>query len=138
MSLAANVITSFTSIGQCCTCGVPMVLSEMLYLRAKRDSSISFYCELGHKQSFSEGENQRLKKQIENERRRREWADENAARARAEARCQERRASSFKGHLTRTKNRISAGVCPCCNRTFKQLARHMKSKHPKYLKDEKK
>jgi hypothetical protein len=24
------------------------------------------------------------------------------------------------------------GVCPCCNRTFQQLARHMKAKHPGY------
>lgn len=23
-----------------------------------------------------------------------------------------------------------AGVCPCCNRTFSQLSRHMQSKHP--------
>jgi hypothetical protein len=23
-------------------------------------------------------------------------------------------------------------VCPCCNRTFQALARHMNSKHPTY------
>jgi hypothetical protein len=22
--------------------------------------------------------------------------------------------------------------CPCCNRTFQQLARHMKAKHPEH------
>ena len=32
--------------------------------------------------------------------------------------------------LTRVKNRVSRGVCPNCNRTFKDLARHMASKHP--------
>jgi RNase P subunit RPR2 len=29
----------------------------------------------------------------------------------------------------RIAKRIHAGVCPKCNRTFQQLARHMKSKH---------
>lgn len=28
------------------------------------------------------------------------------------------------------QTRIGAGICPCCNRTFSQLARHMQSKHP--------
>ena len=32
--------------------------------------------------------------------------------------------------LTRLQKRIHAGVCPCCNRTFTNVARHMKTKHP--------
>lgn len=37
--------------------------------------------------------------------------------------------------LNRTVARIDyegAGMCPCCRRTFKQLAEHMKSKHPDF------
>ena len=30
------------------------------------------------------------------------------------------------------KNRVAASVCPCCKKTFKQLAAHMKNKHPNY------
>jgi hypothetical protein len=30
------------------------------------------------------------------------------------------------------KKRAVAGVCPCCNRHFRELERHMASKHPKY------
>lgn len=30
---------------------------------------------------------------------------------------------------TRIKNRVKNGVCPCCNRTFENLARHMQAKH---------
>lgn len=37
-----------------------------------------------------------------------------------------------KGQLTKTKKRIGAGVCPCCNRTFQDLARHMTGQHPDY------
>ncbi len=32
----------------------------------------------------------------------------------------------------RTRKRVGSGVCPCCSRTFQQLARHMKAKHPAY------
>lgn len=32
----------------------------------------------------------------------------------------------------RLKKRIKHGVCPCCRRTFKQLAAHMKTKHPTF------
>jgi hypothetical protein len=34
---------------------------------------------------------------------------------------------------TRIRNRIAAGVCPCCTRTFKNVARHIKDKHPTYV-----
>lgn len=37
-----------------------------------------------------------------------------------------------KGLLTRMKNRVGNGVCPCCNRHFKNLQGHMKTKHPEF------
>ena len=42
-----------------------------------------------------------------------------------------RRTAAAKGEVTKIKKRISCGVCPCCNRTFQNLASHMKTKHPK-------
>lgn len=39
-----------------------------------------------------------------------------------------------RGVVTKTKNRIGKGVCPCCNRTFVELARHIATKHPDYAK----
>ena len=41
-----------------------------------------------------------------------------------------------KGVVTRLKKRAIAGVCPCCNRTFQQLAAHMAHKHPDYKQPE--
>ena len=43
-----------------------------------------------------------------------------------------RRLSATKGVVTRTNNRISNGVCPCCTRSFQNLKRHMTSQHPGY------
>lgn len=37
-----------------------------------------------------------------------------------------------KGVTTKIRKRIAKGVCPCCNRTFADLARHMECKHPDY------
>lgn len=34
----------------------------------------------------------------------------------------------------RVKRRAEAALCPCCNRHFSQLERHMKSKHPDVVK----
>ena len=44
---------------------------------------------------------------------------------------------SLRAHIaakTRLKNRIANGVCPCYNRYFEKLQRHIQNKHPKYLK----
>lgn len=42
------------------------------------------------------------------------------------------RVAAYKGQVTKVKRRVSKGVCPCCNRTFENLARNMESQHPAY------
>jgi hypothetical protein len=44
----------------------------------------------------------------------------------------EREASIERDKLARLRKRAKHGVCPCCKRTFQQLARHMKQKHPEF------
>ena len=41
-----------------------------------------------------------------------------------------------KAAKTRLKNRVGKGVCPCCNRSFANLKRHMASQHPEFAGDE--
>lgn len=69
------------------------------------------------------------------EQKQRERADRAEARARSvkcTLRTTERQLSATRGVVTRTKNRISKGICPCCNRQFTNLHRHMETKHPEY------
>lgn len=66
-------------------------------------------------------------REVEQERKRKEWAQQ-------EARITERRRRALKGQLTKTKKRIGHGVCPCCQRSFENLRRHMTTKHPTYTK----
>lgn len=71
------------------------------------------------------GELNQKEQQLATERKRTEWA-------RQEVRIIDRSRRAVKANLTRFKNRIGRGVCPCCRRNFENLQRHMKTKHPRY------
>jgi hypothetical protein len=79
---------------------------------------------------FSNGENARLKRELaqkEEEIRMKERAV-TAAKCEAEAARLQAHKAALK--CRRIEKRVRAGVCPCCNRTFSNLARHMQTKHP--------
>ena len=82
--------------------------------------------------SYSETTNDRLRKQLEVAYRQKAALNGQLSRAREATEHEMRRANGYKGHLTRAKKRAANGVCPCCNRSFSNLARHMKCKHPDY------
>jgi regulator of protease activity HflC (stomatin/prohibitin superfamily) len=106
-----------------------------------RSSYVDFYCINGHLQAFSvqPTEAQCLQKQLDAERLARQRAEQRVAerddavnKAREEAQHERNRANGYKGHATRITKRAKAGVCPCCNRHFTALERHMASKHPDF------
>jgi hypothetical protein len=115
-----------------CWCGIAHAVPRELYDHVKQqhtdgDRQTGIYCPLGHNWIFSgEGEAEKLAKQLERERKR-------LAATRDLLTHEERSHAATRGHLTRTKKRVAHGVCPCCNRTFKQLAAHMKNKHPEFV-----
>ena len=41
-------------------------------------------------------------------------------------------AEATRVRLVRDRHRFANGVCPCCNRSFDNVRRHMESKHPDY------
>lgn len=54
----------------------------------------------------------------------------------ADLRETEARRRGEKAAKTRLRNRIVVGVCPCCNRTFQNLHRHMDKMHPEFKEQE--
>lgn len=74
---------------------------------------------------FKDNENARLKRDLEDEKKRKD-----AALARANE--TERNLAQALRREKLIKHRVAAGTCPCCKRTFKQLAAHMNRKHPDY------
>lgn len=82
---------------------------------------------------FTNGENARLKRELELERKRKEWAEQEAANARARAQRAEHATRAQKGVTTKLRKRIANGVCPCCRRSFTNLARHIAGQHPGFV-----
>lgn len=111
---------------ECCSCGTAFVLTNAKYRRCK-DEKESFYCPNGHSQSFVQSEIQKLQKQIDQEKR-------NVAYERDRAERHLKSSTALKGEITKLKNRIGNGVCPCCNRSFQNLKRHLECKHPEFKK----
>lgn len=103
-----------------------------------RKSRQTFHCPWGHQMSFRAGprEEDLLRKALETQKQQNAMIADDARRARERAEQAERRASAARGQVTRLKNRAAAGVCPCCNRTFANLQRHMAGKHPTFLAEE--
>ncbi len=119
-----------------CSCGgVYAILESVRHQKQLEGKSWTCpYCATGW--GFAgNGTNAKLKRQLEqaernikNEQKRTQWA-------RNEAKQNEYRRRAEKAAKTRIKNRIANGVCPRCQRSFKNLHRHMKSKHPDYAGD---
>lgn len=112
----------------CCNCGVRFAMTKEFKAQRleNRGPNNSFYCPNGHKQHYvgkSEADmlrerNKRLDRMWNSERERREAA--------------ERRAAAARGQVTKIKKRVGKGVCPCCNRSFQNLHRHMTTEHPTF------
>jgi hypothetical protein len=115
-------------IHQCGVCGVIWGLEDT-FMDGRRDDHKGWDCPNGHGFVFKgESERDRLRREVAEERRR-------VQATRDLLHSEERSHAATRGHLTRTKKRVAQGVCPCCNRTFQQLLRHMANKHPDYIEE---
>ena len=112
----------------CGTCGVVHAIPEAMYDAAAREGGW-WHCPNGHKRGWHEGsektEINKLRRELDAERARKAEA---LSRANEAALAREKAQKALDRHKKRTKN----GVCPCCNRSFVALARHIKNKHPEY------
>lgn len=115
----------------CYNCSVSFAMTVKLNDRRRSDQK-SFWCPNGHQQSYCKSTESKLKERLEKQ------VDENRELEARLGKTQEflanarHSARAHKGAHTKTRKRVSHGVCPCCNRTFDNLARHMKGQHPNY------
>jgi DNA repair exonuclease SbcCD ATPase subunit len=123
MGLHAIQYTEKLQTLACCGCGVQFAIPESLE-KNRRDDHKTFHCPNGHPNYFpAKTEAEKLKEDLAKEKQRREMAEREAA-------MEARRAINAQNELARVQKRVKNGVCPCCNRTFQNLHRHMKTKHP--------
>lgn len=111
--------------GDCIVCGIQIVLPQQFYRHRLKDHK-SFHCVNGHIQQFcGETEEEKLRKIVAQK-------DERIALERKWREEAERKTSAARGQITKIKNRVGNGVCPCCNRTFQNLMQHMSTQHPDF------
>lgn len=108
-------------------CGIKYALDEAFRSR-RRSKGGSWYCPNGHSLSYHHA----IKSEVEELEKQLAAARGNQRHTAERLESEKRRHAATKGQLTKTRKRARGGVCPCCNRSFVQLARHMKSQHPDF------
>lgn len=133
-----STITSTRTI-RSTTCGVCGVLFglESSYMDKRQEDGKLFCCPNGHQISWKASneraqEKARLQREAEHARAERDAARSLAQREANRRQLAERQRAAAKGQVTKLKNRVAAGVCPGCNRTFQNLARHIAGQHPDF------
>lgn len=106
----------------CYACGVLFAMVEDFYDHRLQDKK-NFYCPNGHGQAYIHGKSDAQKLRDAE-------AREVALRDQLDASIRDTEAA--RSALLRDRSRIAKGVCPCCNRSFENVRRHMESKHPDY------
>lgn len=84
----------------------------------RRNNGGNFYCPNGHPQIYAKPRVKELEAELEHK--------ENALRA---SKCETLQERNAKEAAEKKLRRVKNGVCPCCKRTFINLARHMATKH---------
>ena len=120
---------------QCSECAVVYYFPANWCNQARKEGK-DWQCPNGHGQWYGEAENDKIRRERDRLKQRIAEKDDQIRREQDNADFERRRARAHKGHATRIKNRIAGGACPCCNRNFANLRRHMASQHPDYTKQE--
>ncbi len=112
----------------CCNthCGILFGVPARWKEKKKEDHK-EFFCPNGHPQVFLE------KTELDIAKQRLAFERSIHDQTKAALRDKSKQLSTTKGVLTRTKNRVKHGVCPCCKRQFQNVRRHMKTKHPEFV-----
>lgn len=116
-----------------CCCGGVYAITERVraYHQEKGTCWTCPYCQCSW--GFAgNGRVQQLEKELARAHQRIDQVKADADWQKKQRQATERQLSAQRGVTTRIKNRVKNGVCPCCNRHFENLERHMKGQHPEY------
>ena len=110
---------------QCGQCGIAFY-APSFWVEVRRDRGDhgkEFHCPNGHTRVWRVPEIDKIRQE-------RDHLKQQAARLEDERREANERADREAKKAARIKRRAEAALCPCCNRHFTQIERHMKLKHP--------
>lgn len=110
---------------ECASCSIDFGIGAH-FQQERRNDHANFYCPNGHLNHYPQkNEAERLRQQLK-------WANARADSWKDQAETAEARRRGQKAANTKLKKRIAAGVCPCCRRSFEDLARHIAGQHPDF------
>lgn len=112
---------------ECYKCGIPFMFPNYQKKRLVASQEL-FYCPNGHPQHYcGKTEAQKLKDELELQKQQHQRAQQQLSDTLLDT-------MNERNKLKQQVKRIHKGVCPCCNRTFVNVQRHMETKHPDVLK----
>lgn len=128
--------TATFAVEDCVTCHMQFAVTTTFQSRRQEDTWW-FYCPSGHAMHYTtsakDAEIERLRAEVADEKSRRDYWQAEERRVSATLAETKRKHAATKGALTKHKRRAAHGVCPCCNRTFANVQRHMAGQHPNYV-----
>lgn len=119
-----NFTTTF-GLEICCSCGMHFAMPQDYQQRRTKDHK-GFYCPSGHRQYYL---TKSREEELQDER---DFYQTRTRSLTTQLEHAKNRTRAQKAAKTRIKNRVAKGVCPCCNRTFQNLQRHMTGQHPEW------
>lgn len=107
----------------CSECGIPFSVPDS-YQKRLRSTHETFYCPNGHGQWYpAKSKTEILEEKLRQKEN--ELAQTTTARIQIESQLNK---------AQKKLKRVAEGQCPCCDKTYKHLAAHMKNKHPETVK----
>jgi hypothetical protein len=118
----------------CISCGVVYTIPQAVITNQRKSGGFHTCCN-GHSQGWSKEESEDVKIRRERDMLRQQVAqkDDEIAAERQRTEDAKRQVAATRKQVTKLKVRANAGTCPCCNRTVRQMALHMKNKHPSFI-----
>jgi hypothetical protein len=126
----------------CPNCGVRHAFPRSLYIKARDEQPkrpgvttyATIYCPNGHAWHYvSQTEADLLRRERDLLKQQAAQKDDEISGLRSEWNKSEAARAATERKLATHKKRASAGTCPCCRRTFQNMASHMKTAHPDFV-----
>lgn len=112
---------------RCSNCGVVFGTPNG-FIDNRRHDKREFFCPNGHPLSYRESVSEKLQRELNQYKQREAMLLE-------QKQEQVNRALKAERQVKGLKKRASAGTCPCCSRTFANMAEHMKTQHPELIQE---
>ena len=124
MGYALPRTDTFTEL--CCgACGIVFYVPET-WRSDHEKTGEGFHCPNGHPRIYKETTADKLRKELAEKERSLGWEKQRAD-------TLDKRLKAETSKRVKLQKRVEAGVCPHCQRTFRQLVEHMKTQHAEQL-----